>query len=151
MALGKDLAHRLELNKRRFGRKDPAYVAPSAHDHFLAVLKVSRGEKPPKMEKWSCEELEAYIRKAPELAPLMARRGVGSERTFYDDQARLGAKWAIEHLEQRETDNGLRQDPFWLAVRETHPQLPDLMLSTAQMDWAYAATIRVFDSYRVIL
>jgi hypothetical protein len=147
--LGADLADRMVINSHKFGRKDPAYIAPSAHDHLIAMLALQRGKKPPRMEKWSCEELEGWVRKAPSLEPLMARRGVGNERSFYDDQARLAAKWAIEHLETREADNRLRIDPFWEAVRETHPRLPDLMLSSSQKDWAFAAAIRVFDSYRV--
>lgn len=146
--LAGDIGQRLLINQRKFGRKDPAYIAPSAHDHYMATLAVSRGQKPARIEKWSAEELEAYVRKAPELAALMTRRGVGSDRAFYDDQARLGALWAIEHLEHDESANVLQVDRFWSAVRDTHPQLPDLMLSTAQKEWAHAAAIRVFDSYR---
>jgi hypothetical protein len=127
--------------KAGFGLKDPAYMPLYPHEYALYVY--SQGHQ--MWDKYhSCEELEAFIQKAPAIELL----GVDdrSER-WYDDAARLAAKWIFGRLLSVPDDRKL-EVTFWEVMEGCYPHITTMRLSTAQKVWSRGAALRVLDGYR---
>ena len=127
--------------KAGFGRKDPAYMPLTAHEG--AEYLFSNGQK-----MWdkrhSAEELEAWIAAAPNIDQVLP---VEQTERFYDDSARLAARWILNRLRNVPDDVKLAAT-FWEVMESAYPRLASLMLSTAQRQWAHSAALRIIDAYR---
>jgi hypothetical protein len=124
-----------------FGRRDPAYMP--LYPHEAAQYLFSRGA-----QMWdkhhSAEELEQFIDQAPPFEQL--GHNDQGER-WYDDSARLVAKWILSRLRAVPEEARLVVT-FWESMESAYPHIADLQLSTAQQNWARAAALRIFDAYR---
>ena len=127
--------------KAGFGLRDPAYLPLFPHEY--AQYLYSQGQK-----MWdknhSCEELESFIDKAPPIELL--GRDDRSER-WYDDSARLAAKWILNRLRMVPSER-LLEVTFWETMEATFPHVASMMLSTAQKVWVRGAALRILDAYR---
>ena len=92
----------------------------------------------------SAEELEAWVEAAPAVDQLGPVRQTES---YYDDAARLTAKWLLQRLRAVPEDAQLSVT-FWEVMESAYPRIPSLMLSTAQKSWARSAALRILDAYR---
>jgi hypothetical protein len=127
--------------KAGFGHKDPAYMPLTPHEaaHYL----FSKGRTP--WDKYhSAEELESYINQAPPVEQLGADDR--SER-WYDNSARLAAKWILGRLRAVPEDAKLVVT-FWAEMESIFPHIASWHLSTAQQNWVRAAALRIFDADR---
>ena len=124
-----------------FGLRDPAYMP--LHPHEYAEYIYSQGKK-----MWdrfhSCEELEQFIDQAPAFELL--GRDDRSER-WYDDSARLAAKWILGRLRAVPGERQLVVT-FWETMESIFPHIAEMNLSTAQKVWVRGAALRIVDGYR---
>lgn len=127
--------------KAGFGLKDPAYMPLTAHEaaEYLFTQGVTMWDK-----HHSAEELEGWIEGAPDIDQLGP---VKQTESYYDDAARLTAKWVLQRLRGVPADMQLAVT-FWEVMESAYPRMRDLMLSTAQKQWARSAAMRVIDAYR---
>lgn len=124
-----------------FGRNDPAYMPLTAHDQalFLFSANVTAWDK-----YHSAADLETFVQGAPDVEQLGPEDG--SER-WYNDSARLAAKWILQRLLAVPEDAGLELS-FWPVMESAYPHLVSFRLSTSQREWARHAALRLFDAYR---
>ena len=127
--------------KGGYGLKDPAYMP--LYPHEAANYIFSQGRKP-----WdrfhSAEDLEKFIDQAPDFEQLPPADG--SEK-WYDDSARLVAKWITGRLFAMPTERELAAT-FWEVMESAFPHIRSLPLSTLQKQWARSAALRLIDAYR---
>lgn len=127
--------------KAGFGLKDPAYMPLTAHEGAEYLFSGGR-------RMWdkhhSAEELEAWIEAAPDVDQLGPVR---QAEDFYDDAARLTAKWVLQRLRAVPDDMALVVT-FWEVMESSYPRMAGLMLSSAQKQWARSAAMRIMDAYR---
>jgi hypothetical protein len=124
-----------------YGRKDPAYMPLTAHEG--AEYLFSQGAK--MWDKYhTADELEQWVEAAPDVDTLGP---VKQTENYYDDAARLTAKWLLQRLRSVPEDLKLAAT-FWEVMESAYPRMRDLMLSTAQKQWARSAAMRIIDAYR---
>lgn len=124
-----------------FGLKDPAYMP--LYPHEAAQYLFSQGAR--MWDKYhSAEELEQFIEQAPDY--LQLGRDDSSER-WYDDAARLAAKWMLGRIRSVPEDARLVVT-WWDAMESAFPHIATMRMSTSQRNWARAAALRIFDAYR---
>ena len=122
------------------GLQDPSYVADTPHDLWISI---QQGGKFPSTR--SAEELEAWIRGAPELGELVELKPL--DRRRYDGGGRLLAKWILEHFGRYPQD--VRQaQVVQRELLKANPKLGWLQVSTAQWIWAFAAAHRIWDAHQ---
>lgn len=126
------------------GPDDPAYFPATPHEFWTHIQRAGRGEIRISWRQVTAAELEGWIREAPELGEVLERP---VDRQRYDDGGRLAARWILDHLAEQPQDVELA-DAIWRRVRNSHPELEQLGLSTAQRLWAIGAAQRIFDSHR---
>jgi hypothetical protein len=127
--------------KAGYGHRDPAYLPLTPHE--AAAYLFSRGATP--WDKYhSAEELEQYIQQAPPVEQLGSDDQ--SER-WYDNSARLAAKWILGRLRAVPVDATLVVT-FWEEMESIFPHIVTFRLSTAQQNWVRAAALRIFDADR---
>lgn len=130
-----------ERFKAGFGLKDPAYMPLFPHEYAHYIYSQGRDM----WDKWhSCEELEAFVQKAPAIEQLGSDDR--SER-WYDDAARLAAKWIFGRLLSVPDDRKL-EVTFWEVMEGSFPHIARMHLSTAQKVWVRGAALRILDGYR---
>jgi len=127
--------------KAGFGLKDPAYLPLFPHEAANYIMSGGR-------RMWdkhhSAAELEKYIDQAPDYEQL--GRNDGSER-WYDDAARLAAKWIAGRLYAVPLERELTVT-FWEVMESAFPHLRSMQLSTIQKEWTRSSVLRVIDAYR---
>jgi hypothetical protein len=127
--------------KGGFGLKDPAYMP--LYPHEAADYMFSQGRK-----MWdrfhSAADLEKFIDQAPAIEQLGPN---GGGEQWYDDSARLVAKWVTGRIFMVPQERELRAT-FWEVMSSAFPHIPRLGLSTLQLDWARSAALRIIDAYR---
>ncbi len=127
--------------KGGFGLKDPAYMPLFPHEAADYIF--SQGAK-----MWdkhhSAEELEKFIDQAPDFEQLP--RNDGGQR-WYDDSARLAAKWITGRLYIVPLERELTVT-FWDVMESAFPHIRTMALSTLQRSWTRSAALRVIDAYR---
>jgi hypothetical protein len=125
--------------RRALGLKDPSYVADTPHDLWWAMQRNERMRS-----TRSAEELEAYIREAPELEALLTLALL--DRGRYDGLGQLLAKVVLEHYERHPQDVRL-PTAVQRELGKSHPQLV-AQVSTPQWLWAIGAANRVWDAHQ---
>lgn len=126
--------------RRGLRLQDPAYVADTPHDMWYAMQRSERFRS-----TRSAEELEAWVRAAPELEATLQRGTLQRER--YDDLGRLLAKAILEHYGRHPQDVRLTE-VLQREVRKDHPRLT-AEVSTPQWLWALAAAGRIWDAHQL--
>jgi hypothetical protein len=127
------------------GLEASAYVADTPHDLVVAMQTGTKYRS-----TRSAAELEGWLREAWPLDEIRERPPEAIDRTRFDEAGRLLALWILEHWERHPEDlaPGLSQTTI-RQLRTQHPDVDQLLNSTARNVWALGAARRVVDAHQV--